>query len=63
MMKTKTKFTEPKGVLEVRAWKRKVSSDIERLGAVEFHKRAAIKHHDLFERIENARLAKMRKTA
>jgi hypothetical protein len=62
-MKTTTKFSEPKGVLEVRQWKRKVSADIERLGYDEFHKRAAKKHEELFARIEQARLAKLHKAA
>ena len=62
-MKTKTKFSEPAGVLEVRRWKRKVSASIDRLGAEEFHKKAAVKHKEIFERIEQARLAKRHKAA
>lgn len=62
-MKMKTKFAEPKGVLEVRQWKQKVSADIERLGAEEFHRRAAVKHKELFDRIEKARTAKQAKAA
>ena len=62
-MKTTTKVTEPQGVLEVRQWKRKVSAQIERLGAEEFHKRAAKKHQDLFDSIEKTRLAKQHKAA
>ena len=58
-----SKFAEPKAVLEVLSWKRKVSADIERLGYDAFHKQSEKRHHDLFERIERARQAKVRKAA
>lgn len=62
-MKTKDKFVEPEGVLEVRAWKRKVSAEIERLGYDAFHAQSEKRNLDLYERIERARQAKLRRVA
>jgi predicted RNase H-like HicB family nuclease len=59
-MKMKTiKYHEPKNLLDVRAWKRKVSKEIETLGWAEFHKRSEIIGKDLRERIEKRRLEKL----
>lgn len=55
----KIKFKEPKSLLEVRSWKRKVSREIERFGVVEFHKRSEILGKDLRERIEKRRQEKL----
>jgi hypothetical protein len=58
----KIKFKEPKSLLEVQAWKRKVSREIEKLGLVEFHKRSEELGKALRDRIEKARLAKLSAT-
>jgi hypothetical protein len=55
----KIKFKEPKSLLEVRAWKRKVSKEIEKLGWEGFHKRSETLGKDLRERIEKSRQEKL----
>ena len=55
----KIKYKEPKSLLEVRAWKRKVSREIERVGLVEFHRRSEVLGRDLRERIEKRRQGKL----
>ena len=49
------KYKEPKSLLEIRAIKRKLSKEIERLGLAEFHKRSEVLGRELRERIEKAR--------
>jgi hypothetical protein len=55
------KYKEPKSLLEVRAWKQKVSKEIDRLGLAEFHRRSDLLGKDLRERIEKRRQAKLTK--
>ena len=55
----KIKFKEPKSLLEVRAWKRKVSKEIEELGWEGFHKRCQEVGGELMARIEKARQEKL----
>ncbi len=53
------KFKEPKSLLEVRAWKRKVSKEIEKLGWEGFHKKCEENSGELMASIEKARLQKL----
>jgi len=53
------KYKVPKTVLEVRAVKRKLSREIERLGWEGFHKKTAEETKEFMERVEKARLAKL----
>jgi hypothetical protein len=53
------KYKEPKSLLEVRAWKLKVSKEIDRLGVLEFHKRSETIGKKLRERIEKHRQEKL----
>ncbi len=55
----KIKYKEPKSLLEIRAIKRKLFREIDRLGIAEFHKRSEILGKDLRERIEKARQEKL----
>jgi hypothetical protein len=52
-------YKEPKSLLEIRAWKRKVSSEMNRLGIEEYNKRAEVRTRDLRERIEKRRKEKL----
>lgn len=53
------KYTEPKSLLEVRAWKRKVSGEIERLGWEGYRKKHRPKTEALMASIEKARQEKL----
>ncbi len=53
------KYKEPKSLLEIRAIKRKLSMEIERIGLPEFHKRSEVLGKGLRDRIEKARLEKV----
>ncbi len=55
----KIKYTEPKSLLEVRAWKRKVPREIDRLGWEGFHKKCQEKSGDLIASSEKARQEKL----
>ena len=55
----KIKYKEPKSLLEVRDWKRKVSHEIEELGWDGFHKKCQEKSGELMASIENARQEKL----
>jgi hypothetical protein len=55
----KIKFKEPKSLLEVREWKRKVSKEIEKLGWEGFHKKCEENSGELMARIEKARQEKL----
>ena len=56
---TKIKYKTPKVILEVRAIKRKLSKEIERLGWEGFHEKCQKDCGELMARIENARQAKL----
>jgi len=51
----KIKYKEPKSLLEVRSWKRKVSREIEKLGWDGFRKKKREKTEALMASIEQAR--------
>ena len=53
------KYKEPKSLLEIRAIKRKLSKEIERIGLAEFHKRSEVIGKELRDRIEKARQEKL----
>ncbi len=53
------KYKETKSLLEIRAIKRKLSREIERIGLIEFHKRSEVMGKDLRDRIEKARQEKL----
>jgi len=53
------KYKEPKSLLEIRAIKRKLSREIERIGLAEFHKRSEVLGKELRDRIEKARQEKL----
>ena len=55
----KIKYKEPKSLLEVRAWKRKVSREIEKLGLEGFHKKCQEVGGELMARIEKRRQEKL----
>jgi hypothetical protein len=55
----KIKFKEPKSLLEVRAWKLKVSKEIEKFGWEGFHKKCQEHSGDLMARVEKARQEKL----
>ena len=55
----KIKYKEPKSLLEVRVWKRKISKEIETLGWEGFHKRCQEVGGDLMARIEKTRQEKL----
>ena len=53
------KYKEPKSLLEIRAIKRKLSKEIEKLGLAGFHKKCEETCGDLMERIEKRRQEKL----
>jgi|WetSurMetagenome_2_1015567.scaffolds.fasta_scaffold1464625_1 hypothetical protein len=53
------KYKEPKSLLEIRAIKRKLSREVERIGFAEFHKRSEVIGKELRDRIEKARQEKL----
>jgi hypothetical protein len=53
------KYKEPKSLLEIRAIKRKLSREIEKLGWDGFHKKSEEVTRELTARIEKARLQKL----
>ncbi len=55
----KIKYKKPKSLLEVRAWKLKVSKEIDRLGWDGFHKKCQEQSGELMASIEKARLEKV----
>jgi len=55
----KIKYKEPKSLLEVRAWKRKVSKNIEKLGWDGFRKKNREKTDAFMASIEKARQEKL----
>jgi len=55
----KAEYKEPKSLLEVREWKRKVSNHIERLGWTEFHKQSEKRCKELMDHIEAHRQEKL----
>jgi hypothetical protein len=55
----KIKYKEPKSLLEVRAWKHKVSREIEKLGWDGFHKKCQETAGDLMASIEKNRQEKL----
>jgi hypothetical protein len=55
----KIKYKVPKTILEVRAVKRKLSREIEKLGWEGFHKKSMEMTKDFMERVEKARQEKL----
>lgn len=55
----KINYKEPKSLLEVRGWKRKVSSEIEKLGWEGFHQKCEKTGGELMASIEKRRLGKL----